>query len=83
MKLENDKKQHILMSAIITLMFAANFSILWGVIIGSAAGLFKEFVYDLWMKKGVFDKMDLVFNFVGVGIGLLIALLTKFITIYC
>lgn len=71
MELEKDKKLHLIMSAFITFMCGVNISLLWGVIIGTSIGLFKEFVYDLWLKKGKFDKRDLLFNFIGVGIGLI------------
>jgi hypothetical protein len=82
MKLEKDKQLHLIMSAFITFMCGVNISLLWGAIIGTSVGLFKEFVYDLWMKKGTFDKKDLLFNFIGVGAGMAAAVIIKLMTIY-
>lgn len=76
-KIARDKKLHFGLSAIITLVAILLTSFLWGIIIGTSVGLLKEFVWDLLLKKGNFDKMDLVANFVGIAAGTIIALIIK------
>lgn len=48
------------------------FAPLWIAVIAAAfLSLGKEFVWDKWMKKGTFDKKDLLADVIGILIGCL------------
>ena len=73
-----DKILHIIASALITLVAILSTSVLIGLIIGISAGLIKEFIWDLKLKKGQFDVYDIFANFFGVLVGAFIACLILF-----
>ena len=41
-----------------------------GAIVIFFIGLAKEYIWDKWMRKGVFDKEDLKYNFLGIWDGI-------------
>ena len=62
---------HILFSKLIV-DFCELFMPLWtAVLLSALAGLFKEFVYDRWMKKGSFEKRDFLADGIGIVLGLI------------
>ena len=62
---------HILFSKLIV-DFCEMFMPLWtAVLLSALAGLFKEFVYDRWMKKGSFEKRDFLADGIGIVLGLI------------
>lgn len=66
-----DGCKHIILSAIILIILAIFLPKIIAAAITLGLGLFKEFVYDKYMKKGTFDKKDIVADIVGIIIGLL------------
>lgn len=45
---------------------------LWAAVCAAAlCGLAKEFIWDKWMKKGTFDRKDLLADAAGAALGIL------------
>lgn len=66
-----DGCKHIILSAIILIILSIFLPKIIAAAITLGLGLFKEFVYDKYMKKGTFDTKDIVADIVGIIIGLL------------
>lgn len=49
-----------------------------GLVAGIVAGLTKELVWDLWLKKGTPEFMDFLATLIGAGMALAILLLANF-----
>ena len=62
---------HILFSKLIIDICEIFMSLWIAVLIFAMFGLFKEFVYDKLMKKGMFDKKDLLSDLAGIVLGLI------------
>ena len=43
-----------------------------GLAVGNIAGFAKEYIWDLWLKKGTFNKQDIFATFWGACIGTVI-----------
>lgn len=62
---------HIICCMVI-MQLSGNFLPLWvAVLITAAIGLGKEFIWDKWLKKGTFEKRDLLADAVGIILGLI------------
>lgn len=76
----SDYTKHVYAGLIITLIcgqlshffFSPFISGLIGLLMGNIAGFGKEYVWDLWLKKGVFNKQDLFATFWGTLIGTIV-----------
>jgi hypothetical protein len=91
MKIAQDKKTHFTVSLIITLFVGLIFAsdgheintigrgIIVGMSVGIGATLIKDFIWDLLLKKGVFDVMDIVFGVAGSILGGILLSLLNFI----
>lgn len=49
---------------------------IFGFIVGNIFGLGKEFIYDKWMKKGIFNWADVMATFYGTLVGGIIVVMT-------
>ena len=62
---------HIICCMVI-MQLLGNFLPLWAaVLITAAIGLGKEFIWDMRLKKGTFEKRDLLADAVGIVLGLM------------
>lgn len=63
---------HLLVNLVIVAVMGAFLPLWTGVVAASALSLAKEFIWDLWMKKGVFSIKDIACDAVGIvsGIGI-------------
>ena len=66
-----DALLHIIFSCIIVSVLDLVLPMLLAVIITLVLGLAKEVIYDKLMKKGTFDKMDLLADVIGTIIGII------------
>lgn len=81
-KLKIDDALHAYASTIIFILsygILGNFmnvykNILWSVIITFVVGLVKEFVIDMWIRKGNAEWRDLVADVAGIVVGILLML---------
>ena len=57
---------HIMASAIILLSLLPFIGYLWSLAITIVAGIAKELVYDLWLKKGTAEWHDIICDAIGI-----------------
>jgi len=69
-----DKIYHLVAGFIISLIFGL-INPVFGLGMAVLAGLFKDVVWDKFLKKGTFEVMDIFFTGVGGIIGMTIAIL--------
>ena len=62
---------HIICSSILVGIFNLFFPLLIAIIITATIGIGKEIIWDKLLKKGTFDKKDLVSDLIGIIIGCL------------
>lgn len=60
---------HILISLMIVRISAHVMPLWMAVVLAAIIGAGKEFIWDKWLKKGTFDKKDLVCDLAGILIG--------------
>ena len=69
-----DKIYHLVAGFIISLIFGLINPVL-GLALAIIAGLFKDVVWDKFLKKGTFEVLDIFFTGIGGIIGMTIAIL--------
>lgn len=70
-----DGLAHILVSLILCAVLAAFLPWWAAVLITLAVGVAKEFVWDLWLKRGTCDLKDVLCDVMGILLGAFIVLL--------
>ncbi len=76
----SDYTKHVYAGLIITViggqlshfLYSPFLSGLIGLLTGNIAGFGKEYIWDLWLKKGTFNKRDIFATFWGTLIGAII-----------
>jgi len=71
----NDKIKHIIVSMFMVLMFAWFVGALMAIAIVAVVGLSKEYIWDRLLRRGKFDYCDLMADFTGILIGVVIYML--------
>lgn len=66
-----DGLKHVIASNVIVVLINVFLPLWIAVVIAAAVGIGKEVVWDKMLKKGTFDKKDLIANLVGIAIGCL------------
>lgn len=66
-----DGCKHIIVSAILTVIISIILPNITAGILVLLIGLCKEFVYDKYLNKGVFDYKDIIANVIGILIGII------------
>ncbi len=69
-----DKIYHLVAGFIISLIFGFINPVL-GLALAIIAGLFKDVIWDKFLKKGTFEVLDIFFTGVGGVIGMVVAIL--------
>lgn len=69
-----DKLYHLIAGFIIALIFGL-FNPIAGLIIAVGAGFTKDVVWDLYLKKGTFEVLDIFATVIGAIMGTVVALL--------
>ena len=69
-----DGLAHVLVSLVLCAVLAAFLPWWAAVIITLAVGVAKEFVWDLWLKRGTCDLKDIVCDIAGTLLGITIVL---------
>ena len=69
-----DKLYHLIIGFIIALIFGL-FNPIAGLIIAVGAGFTKDVVWDLYLKKGKFEMLDIFATAVGAIMGTVVAIL--------
>lgn len=69
-----DKLYHLIAGFIIALIFGL-FNPIAGLIIAVGAGFTKDVVWDLYLKRGTFEVLDIFFTGVGGVIGMVVAII--------
>jgi hypothetical protein len=69
-----DKIYHLVAGFIISLIFGLINPVL-GLALAIIAGLFKDVIWDKFLKKGTFEVLDIFFTGVGGVIGMVVAIL--------
>ncbi len=72
--MKKDKLYHLIAGFIIALIFGL-FNPIAGLIIAVGAGFTKDVVWDLYLKKGTFEVMDIFATVIGAIMGTVVALL--------
>lgn len=62
---------HIICSVIIVSVLNVLLPLWAAVLITAIVGIGKEFIWDKWLKRGTFEKKDLLCDLVGIVIGCL------------
>lgn len=70
-----DGLAHVLVSLVLCAILGAFMPVWIAALSAFAAGIAKELVYDLWMKKGTCDLKDVLCDVMGILIGIIIVLL--------
>lgn len=70
-----DGLAHVLVSLVLCALLAAFMPVWIAALAAFAAGIAKELVYDLWMKRGTCDLKDVVCDMAGTLLGIAVALL--------
>lgn len=70
-----DGLAHILASLVLCAVLGVFLPLWAAVIIALTAGVIKELVWDLWLKKGTAEWRDMVSDAVGVLLGVVLVLL--------
>ena len=70
-----DKLYHLIAGFIIALIFGL-FNPIAGLIIAVGAGFTKDVVWDLYLKRGTFEVLDIFATVIGAIMGTVVALLT-------
>lgn len=60
---------HILCCSVLVSVLNLVLPLWWAVLITAFVGIAKEFVWDKWLKKGYFEKKDLLCDLIGIIIG--------------
>lgn len=60
---------HILCCSVLVSVLNLVLPLWWAVPITAFVGIAKEFVWDKWLKKGSFEKKDLLCDLIGIIIG--------------
>ena len=60
---------HIICSVIIVSVLNVLLPLWAAVLITAIVGIGKEFIWDKWLKKGTFEKKDLLCDLIGIIIG--------------
>lgn len=68
---QTDKLQHILVCLVMMRVLQLIVPFYWAIVITLIVALGKEFIYDKLLKKGCFDKQDIVADVIGILIGLI------------
>lgn len=64
-----DGIMHILICTMLVSVFKLFFPLWISIVITAVIGLGKEFIYDLYMKKGECSKKDLLADLIGILLG--------------
>ncbi len=70
-----DKLYHLIAGFIIALIFGL-FNPIAGLVIAIGAGFTKDVVWDLYLKRGTFEVLDIFATVIGAIMGTVVALLT-------
>lgn len=70
-----DKLYHLIAGFVIALIFGL-FNPIAGLIIAVGAGFAKDVVWDLYLKRGTFEVLDIFATVIGAIMGTVVALLT-------
>lgn len=70
-----DKLYHLIAGFVIAISIGL-FSPILGLVIAVLAGIVKDVVWDLYLKKGTFEVLDIFATVVGATIGTVVAILT-------
>ncbi|WP_273372997.1 hypothetical protein [Alistipes megaguti] len=62
---------HIICSVIIVSVLNVLLPLWAAVLITAIVGIGKEFIWDKWLKRGTFEKKDLLCDLIGIVIGCL------------
>ena len=62
---------HIIWSVIIVSVLNVLLPLWAAVLITAIVGIGKEFIWDKWLKRGTFEKKDLLCDLIGIVIGCL------------
>lgn len=66
---------HILCSLILVCIFDIFFPLIIAILLTAIIGIGKEVIYDKLLKKGTFDKKDLIADLIGIILGSVISLI--------
>lgn len=69
-----DKLYHLIAGFAIALIFGL-FNPIAGLVIAISVGVAKDVVWDLFLKKGTFEVLDIFFTGVGGVIGMVVAII--------
>ena len=70
-----DKLYHLIAGFVIAFVFGL-ISPFWGLVAGITAGLVKDIVWDLYLKRGMFEVLDIYVTIIGAILGTASAILT-------
>ena len=70
-----DKLYHLIAGFVIAFVFGLT-SPFWGLVAGITAGLAKDIIWDLYLKKGTFEVLDIFVTVMGAILGTAAAILT-------
>lgn len=70
-----DKLYHLIAGFVIAFVFGL-ISPFWGLVAGITAGLAKDIICDLYLKRGTFEVLDIFVTVIGVIFGTASAILT-------
>jgi hypothetical protein len=70
-----DKLYHLIAGFVIAFVFGL-VSPFWGLVAGITAGLAKDIIWDLYLKKGMFEVLDIFVTVIGAIFGVASAILT-------
>ncbi len=70
-----DKLYHLIAGFVIAFVFGL-ISPFWGLVAGITAGLAKDIVWDLYLKRGTFEVLDILVTVIGAIFGAASAILT-------
>lgn len=72
--MKKDKLYHLIAGFLISLIFGL-FNPIAGLVIAISVGVAKDVVWDLYLKKGTFEVLDIFFTGVGGVIGMVVAII--------
>lgn len=72
-----DKVQHIVYSYSLLMFLSSFMGLTLGTIVTIIVGLIKEYIHDKKLKRGTFDKKDIIANFIGMCIGIISYILIR------